>query len=49
MHVVKRMASTSATIDLLYDHDKFILTINALIESFPIGSEEVFNPDMEAI
>lgn len=42
MHAIKRMSSISATLEMLYEHDEFISSINTPIKSLnPIGSKDI--------
>jgi hypothetical protein len=48
MHATKRMASTCATFEMLYEEDEFMSPTNTPIKLPPIGSKEAFNFDIEA-
>jgi hypothetical protein len=42
MHATKKMSSTNATLEMLYEHDEFISSINTPIRSpSPIGSRDI--------
>jgi hypothetical protein len=48
MHAIKRMASTSATLEMLHEKNEFVSSINTPIKLPSIRSKEAFNFDIGA-